>query len=64
MIQKYKLLFLEQNHFLKSIDVLEFKRKQLEILQTYSFYTESARRLREISLEDQVQKIKDDDWKN
>ena len=63
-IRLYKLLFLEQNHFLKSIDVLEFKRKQLEILQTYSFYTESARRLREISLEDQVQKIKDDDWKN
>lgn len=63
-IRLYKLIFLEQNHFQKSVDVLEFKRKQLEILQTYSFFTESARRLREISLEDQVQRIRDDDWKN
>lgn len=62
-IRLYKLLFLEQNQYLKTIDVLEFKRKQLEIIHQYVFFTESARRLREISLEEQLLRIKDDDWK-
>jgi adenylate cyclase len=62
-IRLYKLLFLEQNQYMKSVDVLEFKRKQIEIIQKYSYFTESARRLREISIEEQVIRIKDDDWK-
>jgi len=62
-IQLYKLLFLEQNNFQKSIDVLEFKRKQLEIIQNYTFFTDSAKRLREVSFGEQLQRIKDDDWK-
>jgi adenylate cyclase len=62
-IRLYKLLFLEQNQYTKSIDVNEFKRKQLEIIQQYLFFTESARRLREISVKDQISRIKEDDWK-
>jgi adenylate cyclase len=62
-IRLYKLLFLEQNQYIKSVDVLEFKRKQIEMIQKYSYFTESARRLREITPEEQVQRIKDDDWK-
>ncbi len=62
-IRLYKLLFLEQNHYMKSLDVLEFKRKQLEILQNYQFFTESAKRLREIPFEEQLSRIRDDDWK-
>ena len=59
----YKLLFLEQNQFIKSIDILEFKRKIIDAIKNYPFFTDSARRLREISSEAQLQKIKDDDWK-
>jgi len=62
-IRLYKLLFLEQNQFQRSVDVIEFKRKQLEIIQQYPFYTESAKRLREISQEDQLARINEDDWK-
>jgi hypothetical protein len=59
----YKLLFLEQNQYMKSVDVLEFKRKQLDIVKQYQFFTESARRLREIPFEDQLNRIIEDDWK-
>jgi adenylate cyclase len=62
-LRLYKLIFLEQNQYMKSVDVNEFKRKQLDIIRQYEFFTESARRLREISVEDQISKIKDDDWK-
>jgi len=59
----YKLLFLEQNQYLKSVDVLEFKRNQLAIVKNYTFYTDSARRLREIPIEEQLSRIQADDWK-
>ncbi len=62
-IRLYKLLFLEQNQYQKSLDIKEFKRKQLLIIQDYQFYTESAKRLREIPPEEQLVRIKDDDWK-
>jgi class 3 adenylate cyclase len=62
-IRLYKLLFLEQNQYMRSVDVLEFKRAQLEIIKNYQFFTDSARRLREISLEEQLERIKNDDWK-
>ncbi len=62
-LRLYKLLFLEQNQYLKSVDVLEFKRTQLEIVRNYIFYTDSARRLREIPVEEQLSRIQADDWK-
>jgi class 3 adenylate cyclase len=62
-IRLYKLLFLEQNQYQKSLDIKEYKSKQLQIIQHYQFYTESAKRLREIPLEEQLSRIKDDEWK-
>lgn len=59
----YKLLFLEQNQYLKSVDEQEFKRRQIKVLEQYKYYTESARRLREVTPEEQIERIKDDDWK-
>jgi hypothetical protein len=62
-LRLYKLLFLEQNQYLKSVDVLEFKRTQIGIVKNYTFYTDSARRLREIPVEEQLSRIQADDWK-
>jgi adenylate cyclase len=62
-IRLYKLLFREQNQFTKSIDILEFKRNQTMVIQQYPFFTEAARRLREVSLTEQISRIKEDDWK-
>ncbi|MCB8994763.1 MAG: adenylate/guanylate cyclase domain-containing protein [Bacteroidales bacterium] len=62
-IRLYKLLFLEQNHFLKSVDVLEFKRQQTELIKKVSFYSDSARRLREVQTEEQISRIREDEWK-
>ncbi len=61
-VKLYKLLFLEQNHYLKSVDVNTFKKQQEEIIQKYQFFTESARRLREIMPEEQISRMREDDW--
>ena len=61
-IKLYKLLFFEQNQYFTPVNVSEFKLKQLEIIQQYLFFTESARRLREVPAEEQIIKIKNDDW--
>lgn len=62
-IRLYKLIFLEQNQYLKSITVNEFKKKQIDIISRYEYFTESARRLREVSREEQISEIKNDEWK-
>ena len=61
-IKLYKLLFLEQNHYLKSVEVQDFKKNQIELIQKYRFYTDSANRLREVEPGEQITRIRDDDW--
>ena len=61
-LKLYKLLFLEQNEYIKGITVKEFKENQVKILKEYNFYTASARRFCEVSKEEQLKKVREDDW--
>jgi adenylate cyclase len=57
------LLFHEESHFLKSFEKNDFKKRQISLLQEYPFFTQSGKRLREISAEQQIAAIRDIDFK-
>ncbi len=61
-IKLYKLQFLEYTENIRNISVQEWKKQQISLLGKHDFYTLSARRLREISSDQQVKNIESDDW--
>jgi class 3 adenylate cyclase len=61
-IKLYKNLFHEQNHYNRSGDAQEFKQNQIDIILQYPFFTDSARRLREVSITEQISRIREDFW--
>ncbi len=60
-IKLYKLLFLEHNEFHPPVEIREWKEEQINILASHEFFTEGARRLREVSAAEQIKKIEEDD---
>ena len=53
----YKLLFLEENELLETIDSKTWKEKQIRILKEFNYYTAAARRLCEVPFEEQIQLV-------
>ncbi len=61
-IRLQKLLFLEHNEFMDAVERREWKDQQISLLTNYSFFTQSARKLSEVSMEEQVKKIEAEEW--
>jgi len=61
-IKLYKLLFLEQNEYQIEVNIDEYKKQMIQILSKYKFFTQTACRLQEVTTEEQIKKIIDDEW--
>ena len=61
-ISLYKQLFLEQKEFIKTLNFDDFKNQQLKILEQLNYFTTTARRLREVTKEEQIKRIIEDKW--
>ncbi len=61
-INLYKLLFLEYNEYHKPMEIREWKELQISILGHHDYFTAGAKRLREISADEQIKKIQEDNW--
>ncbi len=59
-IKNYKLLFLEENEMLSPKEISQWKLEQIELMENFEYYTAGARRLREISFEEQIERLKKD----
>jgi len=57
-IKNSELLFKEENEILGTKSVEQWKNKQIELLNNFEYYTAGARRLREISFKEQIERIK------
>ncbi len=61
-IKLYKLLFLEYNEYHEPLEIREWKELQFKILSEYKIFTEGARRLREVTSDEQIRKLSEDNW--
>ncbi len=58
----YKKLFREETDLIEIKDSKKWKKEQVDFLRTFEYYTAGARRLREISFENQIKEIEKDTW--
>ncbi len=61
-IKLYKLLFLEYNEFHERLEIRDWKDIQINVLKEHEYFTAGAKRLREVSGEEQIRKINEDNW--
>lgn len=59
-IKNYNLLFHEENEMLFPKEFSQWKLEQIDLLENFEYYTAGARRLREISFEEQIERLKQD----
>lgn len=59
-IKNNNLLFLEESEMLFPKEISQWKLEQIELLENFEYYTAGARRLREISFEEQIERLKQD----
>jgi len=61
-LKLYKLQYLEYVENVENISIREWKKQQITLLQKHDFYTLSAKRLREVTAENQIKNIESDNW--
>ncbi len=61
-LKNYKLLFEERNENIEKREASDWKEQQIELLESFNYFTHGARRLSEISFEKQIEQLRNEDW--